>query len=160
MGENKDNRELVTGQLIEEQDPEKAKRIVNLFNLNIAKKNALRLNSINELLDTLLEQVGTRLEKCPDEFSNKDLIDYLNALYNAAEKSNKAVNSINELPAITINQQNNIIVDPISSLSIDSRRKILDVMSALLNEAQNSTEVIEIDESTETNSGRSTDDPN
>lgn len=130
----------ITNDLISEQDPEKTKRLVNLFNLTLVKKNAVRLNTVNELIDAVLDKIGQRLEIRPDEFSNKDLIDYMNALYNAAEKSGKIISGADEIPAIQFNQQNNVIVSPVETLSRESRMKIADAVSAILKQYKNNPE--------------------
>ena len=126
----------ITTQLVKEEDPDKIKSIINLFNLNVAKKNAVRIDTLNELIDDVLSKVGERLQLRPDEFSNKDLIDYLNALYTAAEKSGKIVSGAEEIPAITINQQNNVIVNDATTLSRESRQRIAEVVAAMLNQTQ------------------------
>lgn len=126
----------ITTQLVKEEDPDKIKNIINLFNLNVAKKNAVRIDTLNELIDDVLSKVGERLQLRPDEFSNKDLIDYLNALYTAAEKSGKIVSGAEEIPAITINQQNNVIVNDATTLSRESRQRIAEVVAAMLNQTQ------------------------
>lgn len=130
----------ITNDLINEQDPDKTKRLVNLFNLTLVKKNAVRLNTVNELIDAVLDKIGQRLEIRPDEFSNKDLIDYMNALYNAAEKSGKIISGADEIPAIQFNQQNNVIVSPVETLSRESRMKIADAVSAILKQYKNNPE--------------------
>lgn len=126
----------ITTQLVKEEDPDKIKNIINLFNLNVAKKNAVRIDTLNELIDNVLSKVGERLQLRPDEFSNKDLIDYLNTLYTAAEKSGKIVSGAEEIPAITINQQNNVIVNDATTLSRESRQRIAEVVAAMLNQTQ------------------------
>lgn len=130
----------ITNDLINEQDPDKTKRLINLFNLTLVKKNAVRLNTVNELIDAVLDKIGQRLEIRPDEFSNKDLIDYMNALYNAAEKSGKIISGADEIPAIQFNQQNNVIVSPVETLSRESRMRIASAVSAILNQYKNNPE--------------------
>ena len=135
--------EDITTLLVNETDPDRTKRLINLFNLNFAKKNALRLDSISELIDNVIEKIGQRLQLRPDEFSNKDLIDYLNALYQSAEKSSKVVDKTDEIPAITFNQQNNVVVSPVDSLSRESKQRIAAAVAAILSQtkAQGETEI-------------------
>lgn len=130
----------ITNDLINEQDPDKTKRLINMFNLTLVKKNAVRLNTVNELIDSVLDKIGQRLEIRPDEFSNKDLIDYMNALYNAAEKSGKIISGADEIPAIQFNQQNNVIVSPVETLSRESRMRIADAVNAILKQYKNNPE--------------------
>ena len=146
-------KELET-QLLAENDNDKSKQIISLFNLNFAKKNALRLDTISSLLDDVLEKVKTRLELRPNEFSNKDLIDYLNALYQAAEKSTKLSDTAENTPLITLNQQNNVVVNTANTLSRESRQRISDAVSEILNNI-NSKEIQ--DGEADSNSGESSD---
>ena len=146
-------KELET-QLLAENNNDKSKQIISLFNLNFAKKNALRLDTISSLLDDVLEKVKTRLELRPNEFSNKDLIDYLNALYQAAEKSTKLSDTAESTPLITLNQQNNVVVNTANTLSRESRQRISDAVSEILNNI-NSKEIQ--DGEADSNSGESSD---
>lgn len=141
------NSEEVLAKVIEASDPEETKKLLSLFNVNIAKKNAIRLDTINGLIDSVLGQVQTRLDIRPDEFSNKDLVDYLNALYQAAEKSGKTVSSVNELPTITLNQQNNQVnVSIVDGLSRESKEKIADAIKAILNSNKSEIKLEEVEE--------------
>ena len=132
MAENDD----ITKELLSATDSEKTKQILNIFNMNIAKKNAIRLEKVNDLLDSLMEQVQERLEKHPHEFSNKDLVDYINTLYAAAEKSGKVVNGADAIPTITINQQNVVVNNDTSQLSRESRLRILEAVNALIKSSE------------------------
>ena len=128
--------EDIAQELIEEKDPDKTKSLMNLFNLNFAKKNAIRLDTLSSLIDDVIAKVGQRLEERPDEFSNKDLIDYLNALYQAADKSRQVVTGMDEIPAITLNQQNNVIVNAADGLTKESKLRIAAAVNAILNQTK------------------------
>lgn len=128
--------EDIAQELIEEKDPDKTKSLMNLFNLNFAKKNAIRLDTLSSLIDDVIAKVGQRLEKRPDEFSNKDLIDYLNALYQVADKSRQIVTGMEEIPAITLNQQNNVIVNAADGLTKESKLRIAAAVNAILNQTK------------------------
>lgn len=128
--------EDIAQELIEEKDPDKTKSLMNLFNLNFAKKNAIRLDTLSSLIDDVIAKVGERLEERPDEFSNKDLIDYLNALYQAADKSRQVVTGMDEIPAITLNQQNNVIVNAVDGLTKESKLRIAAAVNAILNQTK------------------------
>lgn len=119
--------------LLEESDPEKAKDIINMFNLNFAKKSAIRLDTLSNLIDDVIEKVRERLTLRSDEFTNKDLIDYLSALYQAAEKSGKIAEDAHEIPSITLNQQNNVIVNTVDSLTSESKARITDAVNSIIN---------------------------
>ena len=71
-----------------------------------------------------------RFEKRPGEFSNTDLINYMNTVQNAIDRANKSLNLIDEAPAITLNQVNVNVEDPV--LNRESREKITNAINALL----------------------------
>jgi hypothetical protein len=73
-----------------------------------------------------------RVTKRADQFSNKELLDYVNVITVAAEKAAKQIGLVEEIPLIQINTQNNIQVNEVSSLSKESRQKVMDAVGAAL----------------------------
>ena len=143
-----DNKEL-TDLIIKEEDPDKSKSLINLFNLHMAKQNALRLEAINGLIDNTIDNIKERLENKSDEFTNKDLIDYLNALYGAAEKSSKSINDINNSPSIVVNNIGQVNINQEDNLSRESKARIAEAIKVMLKQQQSSTLEIENNEITE-----------
>ncbi len=115
------------------------KYLVDQFNLNQGKKNALRISKLNKLLDTIEDQAIKRLTEDPGKLSNSDLLDYLKAVQEAIDRSNKYVNEVEARPSIQVNQQNNININTDVGLNRESREKVLDVIKAILTE----TDIIE-----------------
>ena len=105
--------------------------LTHLFNLNQAKKNVLRILKLNQLLDKVSDQMIERFEKRPGEFSNADLLNYMQVAQSAIDRANKSLNLVDETPAIQINQQN-IIMDK-EILDKDSRDRVTDAVNAILN---------------------------
>lgn len=97
----------------------------------------------NQLLDRVTDQMRDRLEQRADQFSNKDLLDYMDKMVNALEKTQKQIASIDPSPTIQINQQNNVTLNANNSnnLSEESRQKILDVVSSLLYNVGNNEDI-------------------
>ena len=129
----------LSNKLINESDADKIKNIVDLFNLNQAKKEILRVDSYNKLVDKLVDQMSLRLDKKADEFSNKDLIDYLKVISDTTDKSKKAFSTINDMPAIQINQVN-IGDNSEKELSRESREKVMAAINAYMKKAMQSQE--------------------
>lgn len=75
-----------------------------------------------------------RVTKRADQFSNKDLLDYMNAMGAAMEKAQKQLGDINATPPIQINQQNNIvnINNEADELDRESRKRVMDAVSSIL----------------------------
>lgn len=116
--------------LLEETDINNIKNIIDLFNLNIQKKNIVRTNKLNELQDKVCYQIDKRLTSNADTFSNKDLIDYFKAIQDTINKSEISSEDITS-PKIELNQNNvNINMGPV--LSRDSRQNVLDAVKRIL----------------------------
>lgn len=113
--------------------------IIDLFNASFAKKNALRLDKISDLLDDILSKIQNRIDIRYDEFSNKDLVEYLSALIQAAEKSAKLSSTSTITPMVTFNQQNNVVLDSdniLNTLDRDSRVRIANAIEAIIHDQQ------------------------
>lgn len=139
----KTNDELVN-QLITTNDSSDIENIINLFNFNMKKKNILRVNTYNNLLDKVIDEVVERFDKHSDEFSNKELLDYLNSIQTFAY--NKQDLTDVQIPSITlntINMTNNI--NSFDSIDIDSRKRIQDAIQNIIN---NSTVIVDSEEVT------------
>lgn len=116
-------------QLIKETDPDELKNIIDLFNLNIHKKDLLRSVKIDTLQDKIVDQIEKRMDKYSGEFSNKDLIDYFKLLSDSKYKSSDAINSTS-IPVITYNNQVNINME--DSFDREARKRILDAVNAIV----------------------------
>ena len=81
---DKSNNELLAT-IINETDPEKLKDLTHLFNINQTKKNIIRVNTMNKLIDKVADQMIERVENVPDEFSNKELVEYLKTAHEFIE---------------------------------------------------------------------------
>lgn len=99
----------------------------------MVKKNALRTLKLSELLDKVSDNMTERFEKRPDEFSNKDLIDYMNVVGSTLEKSQKSLNQIEDIPPIKYNQQNTQVnINIMDGLSRESRENILEAIKSII----------------------------
>ena len=90
-----------------ETDPKELQKIVDMFNLNIKKKNILRAERISEIQDNILNQISARVVKRPDEFSNTDLLNYFKAMQDTLLKNPTET----ELPEIHITQNNQVNIN-------------------------------------------------
>lgn len=135
----------IAQEILDEQDIEKVKDLTNLFNLNAQKRNVMRVIKMNELLDKVTDQVVERFEKRPDNFSNEDLIKYMQVTENAIDRANKHLNLVEETPAIQLMQNNQVNINIDSGLDRDGRERVMDAVKAILAKASNPKEdIIEI----------------
>lgn len=149
----------VTNELIEEQDLDKVKNLTKLFNLNQAKRNAIRVMKLNSLLDKVGDQMIERFDKKPGEFSNKELLDYMSVVQSTIDRANKSIELVDQTPAIVINQQNNQVnIDNSPVLDRESRMRVVEAVKGIMktlnlkNEPEQIQEILEFEENEEDSS--------
>ena len=116
--------------LLTENDLDKLDDIINIFNLNIKRKDIVRTSKLNDLQDKIADQMTLRLTEKANEFSNKDLLDYFKVLQDTINKSDNSLESI-DTPAIQINQQQ-INIGEETELNRASREKVKNAVASFL----------------------------
>ena len=116
--------------LLTENDLDKLDDIINIFNLNIKRKDIVRTSKLNDLQDKIADQMALRLTEKANEFSNKDLLDYFKVLQDTINKSDNSLESI-DTPAIQINQQQ-INIGEETELNRESREKVKNAVASFL----------------------------
>ena len=119
--------------ILDENDLDKVKDLTHLFNLNQAKKNVVRIMKLNGLMDTVADKIIERFEKYPDNFSNAELLSYLQVTQNTIEKASKSLELIDETPTIQFNNNTQVNVSIIDSLDSESKARVADVIRSILN---------------------------
>ena len=132
-------------------DPNDLKDLTQLFNFNQAKKNLLRLQKLSILNDDVVSKIERRLQERPDDFSNNDLLDYLQVINNVLDKQSKSQDDVLDKPMITYQQNNQVNVNIANDLTRESRDKITDLISEILNSGN--LENLQILENIEENDG-------
>ena len=129
--------EGLVSDIVTEQDPTKTKDLVDIFNWNMSKKNVLRLKKLNNLYDSITDQMIERVDKRADQFSNSDLLDYVKTIQSAIDVNTKNLSQVQDPPLIV--QQNNtqINVNVADSFDRDAKERILAAVQATLNKAKN-----------------------
>lgn len=122
---------VLAQEIVDEEDLDKVKSYTNLFNLNQAKKNVLRIMKLNSLLDKVSDQMLERFEKKPGEFSNADLLEYFTVTQSAIDRAQKSLDIVDETPAIQL-QQNNVNITLGDSLDRESKERVTDAVKAIL----------------------------
>jgi len=118
-------------QIIEEEDVDELQDLINLFNLNLKKKDIIRSAKLSELQDSVVDEMSQRVQFSPEEFSNSDLLNYHKIIQDTLSKSDNTLDSI-DVPTIQINQQVNINNAENDSFDRESRQRILDVVGTIL----------------------------
>ena len=141
---NKTDTEKLVDQLINEEDIDKAKEMINLFNINMAKKNTLRVLKVNELLDKVNDEAIKRIDESSDLIRDGDLLNYMKAAQLQIDKSMENIKSINDVPPIQLNQDNSVNINiGDTELSKDSRERVLKAVQEFLMQSENNTEIID-----------------
>ena len=133
----KDKQNGALAKLLEEDDLNKVKDLTHLFNVYQAKRNALRINALNDVQDALVKQMLDRLEKYSDNFNNKDIADWMKTVQMVMDTNNEKVEQLDSIPTIKYQQNNQVNVNVIDGLSRESREKITNVLEALMKDAAN-----------------------
>ena len=144
----------VVKDIVAAPNKEELEKQFQLFNMNQVKKNALRIIKLNDLLTKVEDQALERFEKRPDQVSNKELLDYMNAVSNQIEKAQKFSKETlsTEVGGIKIKQEKtevNINVAPV--LNRNEKDRVVDVISILLNQMKKpqsraNDDVVEVEE--------------
>lgn len=132
MAENKNElstiNELET-KLMEEENLDEINKIVEMFNVNLQKKNIIRSAKLSDVQDKVVQQMTDRFEQRADSFSNDDLIKYHKIIQETLTKTDTTMDNV-KTPTIQINQQVN--VDNVNFNS-ESRKRILEAVNNILN---------------------------
>lgn len=143
----KNEIENITNKALEETDISKTNDLIALFNWNMSKKNLARVKKLDSLFDSITDQIATRVESKPDQFSNDDLLNYMKAVQSAIDSSSKIVSNIEEPPNI-IQNNTQINVNVIDNFDRESRARILAAVQATLNAAKDA-QIVEYEDKTE-----------
>lgn len=132
-------------QLQNETDPDKLKDLTYLFNQNIVKRNILRVNEIQSLLDSTVQELNNQVSTGLINVS--DLSRVLSVAEKSAEASMNFINNESSTPKIQINQIN-VQTDkstPLDKLNRESRLKVLAAIDDLLGGNTLNDDIIDAD---------------
>lgn len=140
---NLTNEELEK-KLFEETDIDSMKNIINLFNLNIKKKDIVRTARLNDLQDKIYDQMDKRISLKSDEFSNVDLLNYYKTIQESINKADTTLDKV-DTPSIQIVQNQLNIQQKDSSLDRDSRLKVVDLVNKFMKMSSQNEVVQDVD---------------
>ena len=129
----------VARKILEEDDIDKVKDLTALFNLNAQKRNVMRVIKMNDLLDKVTNQISDRFEKYPDNFTNDELLKYMQVTEAAIDRANKNLNLIEETPQIAMQQNNQVNINMTYGIDEEGRGKVLDIINSVLKVTRTST---------------------
>lgn len=129
MENKKNDLAVLEKQLIKKENLDEINEIVDLFNINLQKKNIIRSAKLSDVQDNVVNQIAERIDKKADEFSNEDLIKYYKVIQDTLTKTDTTMENV-KAPSIQINQQIN--VDNMQ-FDAESRKRILNTVNEILN---------------------------
>lgn len=123
--------DILENEIMTSDDADELSDIIDIFNLNLQKKNLIRNKKLNDIQDKVVERMLEKIESEPWEFSNDDLIKFHKVIQETISKSPNIDKA--EIPLIQVNQQINV-----NSPNFDreSRAKILSAVNDILNNKQ------------------------
>lgn len=127
----------IAQEILNEQNVDKVRDLTHLFNLNAQKRNVMRVIKMNDLLDKVTNQVIERFEKTPDNFSNEDLIKYMQVTENAIDRANKNLNLVEDTPPIQYQQNNQVNINIVDTLDRDSKERVLEYVNNIMKLSKN-----------------------
>lgn len=147
-----DNFEILKNKISETENKNELETLYQQFNINNTKKNAIRIVQLNNLLDKVNAEAEERFTKRPEQISNKELLDYMNAISNQIDRSQKIVNDIKEINSLQVNSNNQNTVTihvngdtSTTALNKESRKKIADIVSSIINDKKINQDIIDAD---------------
>ena len=118
---------------VQVDDVDKMKQLIAMFNLVQQKKNVIRILKYNGLLDSLADQMEARIGKKADEFSNEDVIKYVQTISGAIDKASAQLKLVDETPPIQINKGNTVNINLNSTeLNREERERVAEVIKQLM----------------------------
>lgn len=143
MEDNKDNipvslatpLEELNERILTETNIEEFDKIKSIFDLNIKKKEILRLSKLNDLQDLTIEEMSKRLSKKSGEFSNQDLIGYFKIIQETINKSDTSLDNVDVASIKVIQNQLNINVNKEEELDRESKTKVIEAIRSILNKS-------------------------
>lgn len=126
-------KEEIVGRMKETNNIDELKDLTNLFGISLTKAEIIRASKESDLMDKLLEQSEKRISENADYLPHDVLLDYLKTFQASVDKSRKNFNDDVDKASINItkNEINVNVNESTSSLSRESREKVLNVMQAL-----------------------------
>lgn len=119
--------------------------LYDAFKINDAKKNIFRINKLNNLLDKVTDEAIARFENRPGEMSNKEVIDYMNAVQNQIDKSKSIIDETKNINLTQVNNTVNVnINNEQPTLTRESRERIVDFIKEILDNNKEITDIIDM----------------
>ena len=129
----------LTHELILADDSTETRSIIEKYNAYLVKKSAIRTGKLEKLYDEIVEQMLLRFKNRGGEFSNKDLLDYLNSVQAALDKSVSKLNNTDETPVQYGTGQTQVNINVLEGFTHDQKTNIADAIKSILQQSASNT---------------------
>lgn len=129
------------------EDPDELIDVIDIFNLNLKKRNIIRNNKLNDIQDKVVDKMLQKIEEEPWEFSNDDLVKFYKVTQDTLSKSQNIIDK-ESFPTIQVNQQINVAAPEFNR---ESRAKILSAVHDILANSSHEAILEEIEEANDDN---------
>lgn len=127
------NTDVLVNNIIKENDVDSLKNLVHLFNITAVKKDVIRNRKLDSLLDNIGDQMLTRFKNHPDEFSNDELLNYMEVTQKAMDRATQNISKVDDAPLIQLNQQNNAVnININNGLDREAKNRVVEAVKAIL----------------------------
>lgn len=133
--------------ILTSEDPDELMDMIDIFNLNLKKRNIIRNNKLNDIQDRVVDKMLQKIEEEPWEFSNDDLVKFYKVTQDTLSKSQNTIDK-ESLPTIQVNQQINVSAPEFNR---ESRAKILSAVHDILANVDSQSILEEIEEANDDN---------
>ena len=139
------SKEEILKRVSETDSIDELKELANLFGISLTKKEIARASKESDLLDTLLARAEERIRDKGDYLSNDEILEFMKAFQGNINNSKKSLTNEIDTASVSITKNEiNVNVNTDTTLSRESRDKVLEVVNMLLKGSQ--TENVQIDE--------------
>lgn len=128
--------EELNERILNETDIEQFDKIKSIFDLNIKKKEIVRLSKLSDLQDLTIEEMSNRLKKKSGEFSNQDLIGYFKTIQETINKSDTSLDNLDVASIKVVQNQLNInLNDCEDELDREGKNRVIEAIRSILNKS-------------------------
>ena len=148
--------------ILKASNADELQQCIDMFNVNIAKKNALRVMKLDQLQDMVENEVIKRFTNRSDDMSNVEVIQYYKAVQDSVKNAQNTLNNKDNTTFIQINQNTENNVNITTGTDRESNERVMNAVKSILNQIRNNppqevtkedeiieAEVVENSESTE-----------
>lgn len=137
VNEDKNDKQTayIAQKILDTDNVQEVQKFVDLFNVNYAKRNVVRLLKLDEIQDSITDEILTRIQTNGSAIDDETLLSYLTAVQHISKESLNQLNGVENASSITLTQNNQVNINVNNtemSLPRESRERITDAVQSIL----------------------------